>query len=169
MPILNTLRLVERTLLVAIFLTMVTLFFGAVVTRQIGGTFASQFAWVEEAVRLMNLFLVFLALGLALERGKHVGIDTLQSRLPGTARRWLRRLIDLVGLVFSLQLAWLALAMVRFVLTTGQRSPTLDIPMGYIYLAPVAGFLLLALRFGLSLVGAVDRFSARESAQAGSI
>jgi TRAP-type transport system small permease protein len=165
MKALNLLRLIERSVLVALFLTMVLLYCGSVVTREIGGTFASQFAWIEEAVRLMNLFLVFLALGLALERGKHVGITNFRDRLPPRALRLMGGLIDIVGLCFSLYIAWLALELVQFVLKSGQRSPTLDVPMGLIYLAPVIGFLLLALRYGLSLFGVVDRFVPMESAE----
>lgn len=153
------LRRAERTVLVVTFLTMVTLFSLGVVARQIGGTFASQFAWIEEAVRLMNVFLVFLALGLALERGRHVAIETLREKFSPRLRRALQRSIDATGLVFSLYLAWLGIGLVQFVLKSGQRSPTLDVLMGYVYLAPVIGFLLLALRFGLSLVGAFDRFT----------
>ncbi len=165
MTFLNLLRRVERTILVVLFLTMVALFFGSVLMREFGGTMASRFAWIEEAVRLMNLFLVFLALGLALERGKHVGITNLRDKLPEGARRWLLRGIDTVGLLFSLYVAWLGVQMVQFVLKSGQTSPTLGIPMGLIYLAPVIGFLLLALRYGLSLFGLIDRFTAQEAAE----
>ncbi|SFJ11965.1 TRAP transporter small permease [Celeribacter neptunius] len=158
MKALNLLRTVERTVLIALFLFMVFLYTGSVVTREIGGTFASRFAWIEEAVRIMNLFLVFLALGLALERGKHVGITNLRDRLPAPIISLLLKIIDLVGLGMSLYVAWLALDLVQFVLKTGQKSPTLGVPMGYIYLAPVAGFALLGLRYGLSLLGLIDRY-----------
>ncbi|MDF9302022.1 TRAP transporter small permease [Tritonibacter mobilis] len=165
MTLLNLLRKIERSVLVALFLTMVLLYSGSVVTREIGGTFASRFAWIEEAVRMMNLFLVFLALGLALERGKHVGITNLRDRLPRPLLKLTCRLIDLVGLGFSLYLSWLSLGLARFVLNTGQASPTLGVPMALIYLAPVIGFLLLALRYGLSLSGVIDRFDSREATQ----
>lgn len=160
---LNILRLTERTLLVSIFLTMAGLYFFSVVTREIGGTFASQFAWIEEAVRIMNTFLVFLGLGLALERGRHVGIDSLRERLPERLRTGLLRVIDAVGFGFSMYLAWLGYGLAQFVLRTGQRSPTLDIPMGYVYLAPIVGFALLGLRFALSFFGVIDRFSKPET------
>ena len=68
------------------------------------------------------------------------------------------KLIDAVGVLFSLYFAYLASVLVDFVLQTGQRSPTLELPMGWIYAAPVVGFGLLALRFGLSLCGVIDRF-----------
>ena len=156
---LGTLRLVERMILVALFLMMVALYSGSVVTREIGGTFASKFAWIEETVRLMNLFLVFLALGLALERGKHITIDILRNLLASAQARLLVKIIDVVGFVFSVYLVWLGIVLVKFVLMTNQRSPTLDIPMGWIYMAPVIGFGLLALRYALSFFGVIDRIS----------
>jgi TRAP-type C4-dicarboxylate transport system permease small subunit len=159
MKALALLTRLERVFLVTVFLTMVVLFFFAVVIREVGGTLASDFAWIEEAVRLMNLFLVFGAIGLALERGRHVGVSTLRDLLPDRLRVPLLKAIDFLGFTFCLYLAWLGWQMVTFVLGTGQRSPTLDIPMGYIYLAPTAGFALLALRYGLSFAGAIDRFA----------
>ncbi|SER84525.1 Tripartite ATP-independent transporter, DctQ component [Tranquillimonas rosea] len=162
MAALALLRRVERTLLVTIFLTMVGLFFFSVLAREFGGSFASRVAWIEEAVRLLNIFLVFLGLGLALERGLHVGIDTFRDRLPDRLRRPLLKVVDLCGVLFSAYLVWLGVGLVRFVLMTGQRSPTLELPMGWIYAAPVAGFALLGLRFALSLFGVIDRFQPAE-------
>lgn len=157
MKALHVIRTAERWTLVFVFLTMVALFFTGVVTREIGGTLASRFAWVEEAVRLLNLFLVFLALGLALERGKHVGIPTLRNLMPARMRWLTVKLTDIAGLIFSLYLVWLGISLVQFVLRTNQVSPTLGIPTGLIYLAPVIGFSLLGLRYALSLFGALDR------------
>lgn len=163
MKLLSYIRLAERAFLVTLFLTMVILFFGNVVAREIGGTFASKFAWIEEAVRFMNVFLVFIALGLALEQGRHVGIDTLRDRLPPKIRSVLLKIIDGIGFLFSIYLAWLGIGLVKFVLMTGQRSPTLDIPVGWVYSAPVIGFGLLALRFALSFFGIIDRFGIHET------
>jgi TRAP-type C4-dicarboxylate transport system permease small subunit len=159
MGLLTLLRRIERVFLVSVFLGMVALFALNVVGREIGGEIASRLTWIEEAVRLLNIFLVFGALGLALERGRHVGIDTLRRRLPKGPQRGIEKTIDAVGLLASLYLAWLALGLTQFVLQTGQRSPTLDVPMGWLYAAPIMGFVLLALRYALSLFGIIDRFS----------
>nr|WP_319581941.1 TRAP transporter small permease [uncultured Pseudodesulfovibrio sp.] len=144
---------------------MVILFFLNVVAREVGGDMASSLSWVEEAVRLMNLFLVFGALGIALERGMHVGIDTFRDRLPAGVRKLLLKVIDLSGLIFCVYLVWQAYVLVQFVLRTGQTSPTLGIRMGWIYLAPVAGFALLGLRYLLSLTGFIDRFQPNDSSE----
>lgn len=147
----------ERAWLITIFLSMVVLFFVNVLVRTFAPQHASDLAWIEEAVRLLNIFLVFSGLGLALERGRHVSIDSLREKLPLSLRKALYRCIDMVGLLASLYLAWLSFKLVRFVLATGQRSPTLDIPMGWIYAAPLGGFLLLALRYALSLIEMINR------------
>jgi TRAP-type C4-dicarboxylate transport system permease small subunit len=156
---LSVLRAIERASIVAIFLLMVTLYFINVVARQFGGTFASNFAWVEEAVRLLNLFLVFLAIGLALEYGRHVGVHTWRDRIAASTGFPVRKLIDAIGLLFSLYLIWLGWRMTDFVYSMGQKSATLDIPIFWIYLAPAIGFGLLALRYFLSLIGVIDRYS----------
>lgn len=165
MPLLNLLRVIERSVLILIFLAMVALYVTSVVVRELGGQAASSLAWTEEAVRFLNLFLVFLGLGLALERGRHVGIRTLRDRLPPRLCAVLMKVMDAVGLAFALYVAWLGWEMVGFVLGTGQRSPTLGVQMAYVYLAPVIGFLLLALRYGLSLLGVIDRFAGAEGAE----
>ena len=162
MKALSILRTAERIAIVAIFLTMVALYFLNVVGRQFGGTMASNLAWVEEAVRLMSLFLVFLAIGLALEKGRHVGVHTWRDRIAATTRLPVRRIIDAVGVVFSLYLAWLGYQMTIFVHSMGQISPTLNMPIFWMYLAPTAGFILLALRYGLSFFGLIERYSVQD-------
>lgn len=157
---LRILRLVEKTFLVSVLLAMVALYFFNILARELGGTLASDFAWIEEAVRLLNLFMVFGALGLALERGRHVAIEILRDKLPARPKKLLIKIIDAVGFAFSVYMVVLGWELVVFVLQTGQRSPTLGIQMGWIYMAPVIGFALLALRYALSLFGVIDRFPA---------
>ncbi|WBU62038.1 TRAP transporter small permease [Paracoccus albus] len=153
------LRRIERFVIVALFLGMVALFFANVVIREVFPAYASQMAWSEEAVRRANTVMVFLSLGLTLEAGRHIAVDTFRDRLPSALRMPLLKLIDITGLVFSLYMSWLAWGLSMFVLGTGQRSPTLGVEIGWLYLAPMVGFLLLAMRYALSLTGRLDRFT----------
>lgn len=159
MKALSVIRTVERVAAVSIFLTMVALFFTNVLARQVGGTFASNFAWIEEAVRLMSLFLVFLTVGLALEKGRHASVTTWRERIAAKIGLPIRKIIDGIGLVFCVYLVWLGYQMTAFIFSMGQRSPTLNIPVFWIYLAPTAGFSLMALRYALSFFGLIDRFA----------
>ena len=156
---LKFLRNIERYLLVGIFLSMVALFFVNILIREFAGTMASDFAWIEEAVRIMNGFMVFIGLGLALEKGRHVSINTIHFLLPTKIAWCLYKVIDAVGCLFSIYLVWQSYSLVNFVLMTGQTSPTLNLPMGWIYMAPVIGFSLLALRYTISFFGIINRFS----------
>lgn len=162
MKALNALRIMERVTVVTIFLVMVALYFVNVMSRQVGGTFATNFAWIEEAVRLMSLFLVFIGLGLALEQGRQVGVYSWRDRIAKRLGLPIRKLIDVVAVLFCVYLAWLGYGMTVFVYSTGQISPTLNMPIFWIYLAPTIGFLLLALRYALSLFGVIDRYSAQD-------
>lgn len=159
--ILSAIRVVERTSLVALLLGMSFLFAFNVLMRLFGGSHAASFGWIDEVVRMMNIFLVFLAAGLALERGKQVAVDSFQSRIMASTGLPLTRIIDAVGLVFSLYMAWLSTRMAAFVFSTGQTSATVGIPIGWLYVAPCIGFVLLALRYGASFAGLVDRFTLR--------
>ena len=90
-------------------------------------------------------------------RGRQIAMTSFVDPLPPTARLWIGRTIDLVGLIFCLYIAWFGAQLTGTVGATGQRSPTLGISAAWLYAALPVGFLLLAVRYGLSLFGAIDR------------
>ncbi|CCO24351.1 TRAP transporter small permease [Maridesulfovibrio hydrothermalis] len=155
--LLDGIRIVERALIISINLIMVGLYTFNVLIREMMPQYSSTFAWIDEATRLLMVWAVFLALGLALERGRQVAVTTLLERMPDLPRKIIQTLINLTGIVFSCYLSWLGVALVKFVMRTGQVSPTLGLPMYWLYVAPTIGFLLLALRYGLELAGINDR------------
>lgn len=150
-------RIVERFLIISINLLMVGLYTFNVFIREVLPAYSSTFAWIDEATRILMVWAVFLALGLALERGRHVAVTTLFEKLPHGIRKIVSTVINLVGIVFSAYLTWLAILLVQFVSKTGQLSPTLGIPMYWLYVAPAVGFVLLAIRYLLELTGINNR------------
>ena len=153
----NVVRICERTLIVCILLAMTILYGFNIAVRSFVPSFASEVAWIDELTRLLMIWVVFLTLGLALERGRHVAITTFYMMLSGIPKRLVRFFINVVGFVFSVYLAWLAIEITQFIMQTGQKSPTLNIPIFWVYVAPAIGFGLLALRFGLELIGFHNR------------
>jgi C4-dicarboxylate transporter DctQ subunit len=182
---LDLLARLEEILLAVIFLTMVVLFSGQVLILEIGEPIlwlsarlhsvaptlaqgvewvgdhaillARRLYWVDEATRYLMVWMVFLGLGLALARGKHVAMTSYLERFPRRTGRILRRVIDVVGLVFSLYIAWFGIDITRQVWASGQSSPTLGISNSILYLALPVGFALLALRYLASLFSLLDR------------
>jgi TRAP-type C4-dicarboxylate transport system permease small subunit len=96
--------------------------------------------WVEEVSRYLMIWLTFLGSGLVLRYGGHVGIDTLQNALPRHAPA-IRVAIFTLLIVFFATMLWLG---ARYSLVTwGQTTPVMQIPIGVVYLAMPIGFALL--------------------------
>lgn len=132
-----------------------------VAVRQLAPTQAAKFAWIEELCLFSLAWVVFLALGLALERGRHIAMTSLLARFAPGLRGALKLAIDLSGAAFSLYIAKLALDITLFVAGSGQSSPTLDVSMGWLYAAMPVGFALLALRYVLELGKGEGRLAVR--------
>jgi len=150
------LGLVERYGAATVLLVMTALYAFNVLVRGLLPGYASTFAWIDEAVRYMLVWLVFLAAGITLELGRHVSVDVVRGRLPAVPERVVFGVIDLVGFAFSVGAAVVALQLTLFVKGTGQISPTLGVPTYVLYVAPIIGFASLAFRFLLRLLGIRD-------------
>jgi C4-dicarboxylate transporter, DctQ subunit len=138
-------------------LAMTVAYTANVLVREFAATYASRFAWIDEACLFALAWMVFLGLGLALERGRHISMSALLTRLAPRLRRGTKFVIDLVGLAFSLYVAHTCYDVTLLVLKSGQVSPTLNLSMSWLYGPMPVGFVLLALRYLLELIGASDR------------
>lgn len=141
----------------AVLLIAMTFLYGVnVLVRVFLPLYASELAWVDEAARYTLVWVVFLAAGITLEIGRQVSVDLLRGRLAPPLERALFALIDLVGLVFCLGAAVFAVQLTRFVMGTGQMSPTLGVPTYILYVAPAFGFASMAFRYLLRLLSVRD-------------
>lgn len=163
--VLETLRRLERAAVASLMILMALAYAFNVAVRELAATYAASFAWIEEACLFALAWVVFLGLGLALERGRHIAMTSLLERFAPGLRRSLKLVIDITGLAFSLYIAKLALDITVFVVRSGQLSPTLDVSMGWLYAAMPAGFVLLALRYVLELFAAQGRYAVRSASQ----
>lgn len=155
------LRRIERGLIAALMILMALAYAFNVAVRELAATQASRFAWIEELCLFSLAWVVFLGLGLALERGRHIAMTSLLERFAPRLKRAVKLAVDLAGTLFSLYIAKLALDITLFVVRSGQSSPTLDVSMGWLYAAMPVGFVLLALRYVLELPAAQGRLAAR--------
>ena len=153
----TVLRRLESVLLGALMLGMSVLYTLNVLVREIAPAYASRIAWIDELCLFGLAWVVFLGLGITLERGRHIGMTALLRTLAPGAHRGVKLAIDLAGLAFSLYLAQVCLTVTLLVLQTGQVSPTLGVSMSWLYGPMPLGFALLGLRYALELVGAANR------------
>lgn len=152
----DALGAVERYGAAAALIVMTFLYGFNVLVRAAAPSYASALAWIDEAARYMLVWVVFLGAGITLEVGRQVSVDLLRGRLRARHESVLFALIDVVGLSFCLWAALIAVQLTRFVMGTGQMSPTLGIPTYVLYVAPALGFASMAFRFLLRLLGVRD-------------
>ena len=147
---------VERYFVGSLLILMTALYTLNIFVRTVFATSASSFAWIDEAARYMMVWVVFSAAGVALEVGRHVSVNIAHDYMPPRLLTPLFKLIDAVGLVLSVGVAWFSFNLAMFVAGTGQVSPTLGVPTAILYFAPCIGFASLALRYLLQLIGLRD-------------
>ena len=133
-------RLLERLLIVLLSLLVIDVLW-QVVSRFAG----SPSSFTDELARFLFIWVGLLGAAYATGKRLHLAIDLLPRQVQPATGRKLRRLINVVVLVFSgLVLVLGGLRLVIITLKLNQLSPTMEIPLGYVYLAvPLAGVLMM--------------------------
>ena len=135
----------NRLALIVLLAAMATMVFANVALRYLTDR---SLLWVEEASRYTMIWLTFLGAGLVLRYGGHIGIEALHERFPRHAPV-LRALVAVLMLGFFAFMAWIG---TRYaMLTWGQTTAVMEIPIGAVYLAMPIGFGLLAVHLLLML------------------
>lgn len=133
----NALLWINRWVVIVILAAMAMMVFANVALRFLTD---ESILWVEEVSRYLMIWLTFLGAGLVMRYGGHIGIDTLQDRFPRQAPI-VRALVFVFMLGFFGFMVWIGM---RYALLTwGQTTPVMQIPVGIVYLAMPVGFGLL--------------------------
>ena len=74
--VLKNILFLERFLIVFFTVSMISLYGLNVIVREITPQYASIFAWIDEASRLLMVWVVFLSLGIAFDRGRNIAMTT---------------------------------------------------------------------------------------------
>ncbi len=116
---------------------------------QIGSRYLFQRAliWTEEVSRFLLVWIVFLGAALAVHARAHFVVEILTERLPSRLHRWWRVAIaaSLIGLMAS----FLYQGIVFGELGLHSRSPSLGLPMIYVYAAvPVSAACMILFLLG---------------------
>jgi len=133
----RTLLRLNRWAVIAILASMALMVFANVALRFFTD---HSILWVEEVSRYLMIWLTFLGSGIVLRYGAHIGIDTLQERFPRHAP-FVRAVVFVLLLAFFAAMVWLGLRYA--ILTWGQTTPVMQIPIGAVYLAMPVGFALM--------------------------
>lgn len=143
-------RAIELLLIAAMGILVVDVLWG-VVSRFVLG---AQSRFTEELATMLLIWVSLLGASLAYGSGQHLGVDYFASKLHPDARRLMHRIVAAVVMAFAASVmvygGWILFSRT---LASGQVSPAMGLPMGYVYLVvPISGalFILEALALLLS-------------------
>jgi len=118
---------------------MATIIFAQVISRYVVG---KPFTWSEELGRYIFVWMSFLGMAVAVKEGSHVALDVILQKLSGYKKKILITINNVMVLLFGVIVTYSGIRL--FYIGIGQSSPTLRIPMQYIYLViPISGILLI--------------------------
>ncbi len=104
-------------------------------------------SWGEEFMVYANVWMVFLAIPVAYNRGSHIGMNLFVKGLPPRGQLGLTLAVDFLWLVLASAIVIYAMVVMR--VASNQTSPAMGLRMDRVYLSLVVGWsfmILLALR-----------------------
>ena len=108
--------------------------------------FNASLSWAEEASRYAFVWSALISIGYTIKENSILKVDTLVEALPAGLKRLMITLINVSVTLFFGFLLYHSIPAIQRVIRTGQTSPALKIPLGWIYFAAIAGFFLATLR-----------------------
>ena len=134
-------RLLEGVLIVAFAVLTLDVLWG-VFSRYV---LSEQSRWTEELAIYLLVWIALLGAPVAYAEKAHLGVDYLVSKMDPVAQRVAAVAVELiVGCFAGFALVHGGWLLVTKTLATGQLSPALGIPMGYVYAAtPISGAFFL--------------------------
>lgn len=114
--------------------------------------FNSSLSWSEELARYCFIWLVFIGVSLAVKRDKHMRVDVIFLVLKGKKKLFFEMLANVFFLFFTFIAIYYGYQITEKILTWGQTSPGLHLPMWLVYIAGPVGLGLTAIRLIQKLI-----------------
>ena len=132
--------------------------------------FSSSHAWVEEMVKLLIIYAVFVSAGLTLMKGGHIGMDFLLVKFKGKSKEVMHLIINVLTFSVSVLFLYGGGLVFKNYLERGVTSPTeIELPMAMNFLPIPIGFALLLIYCTVSIVKNIIQLkSSGQSSRCGS-
>lgn len=133
----------EEAIIVLLMAVMSLLIGTQIFMRYVVG---ASLSWSEELSRYFFIWATYLGIAYAVRKDAHIRVTMLTDILTPGWRRAARILTHVIFGAFALYVMYQGWFMVEKTFRFGQKSASLGLPMGYVYLAPLTGFALVVLR-----------------------
>ena len=152
----------EEMFLIAIFILMILTSFAQVVNRN---WLQLPLGWLEELALYCQVYVAFLAMELGLRDGSQISLTAIMDRLHGRVQQVVSILAKLVVVSFTILIFVKSIGIIEGLVTSGQRSPGLKIPMFIPYMALPISFGIAALVQTVMLLQMLIRLSTENKGQ----
>lgn len=136
-------RHLEEALLSVFLIVLIVLTSANVILRYV---FNSGLTWSDEICKYCLIFSGFTSISYWVRNKSGICVDALLQILPAPARKVLGIITQVIVLLFFVWMFKGSVNVIKSIAKSKQVSATLQISMVYIYLAPVIGFGLAAIR-----------------------
>ncbi|MCK5551925.1 MAG: TRAP transporter small permease, partial [Deltaproteobacteria bacterium] len=102
----------------------------------------ASISWYDEFAGYLLVWVTFLGAVLALDRGRHIGFETLVERFPLLAQKVAMTIVYL--LLITLQVVLVYYGWILTTRLSGETAITLPVPIGLVYVViPTTGAMML--------------------------
>jgi len=134
---------IENTLGIMFLAGMVGLIFMQVVLRYV---FNNALSWSEEMARYMMIWCTGFGIAAGVRVGAHIGIQAIVDILPKGPDKVVRLICDIMVLCIFVFLAYIAFLFAASAKASGQLTPSLRLPIFYVYSALPISFTFCVIR-----------------------
>lgn len=113
----------------------------AVVVQVLGRQYNIPVVWLGELSTFSVIWAIFFGLAIGYRHGLFAQVDIICHVTPGSWRKYLSILWDLIGLAIMTWILWSSRDYIAHVAKRKMLSPELRIPLFYVYLGPVLGYI----------------------------
>lgn len=106
----------------------------------------NSLSWSEELARYCFIWLIYTGISLAVKKQKHMRVDAIFMFVKGKGEIILGMIGNLLFLLFALFAIAYGSEITIKILTWGQASPAINLPMWLVYLAEPVGMGLTVIR-----------------------
>lgn len=120
----------------------------------------ASLSWSEELARYFFIWMTYIGIAYGVRKDAHIRVTMAVDLLPLKGQMWMRIVSHVVFGAFAFFVMYQGWFLVEKIFRFGQKSSSLGIPMGWVYLAPLTGFGLTLIRLVQAAV--LDLRSIRE-------
>lgn len=106
----------------------------------------ASLSWSEELSRYLFIWATYLGVAYGVRKDAHIRVSMVTDMMSPRNAAYIRILTHVIFGAFAVFVMYQGWIMVEKTFRFGQKSASLGIPMGFVYLAPLTGFAFTILR-----------------------